>query len=1010
MAGEVFVFVSQSPWHGPSGDWRRCAEVAAKEGAHVILGDWSDESHHRQYAVEHLRAAGKSFVLIPDGDEIVEERLLAMLAKIAWIDGADLVRVHMDTYWRSPEYVVRPREGLTPALMINVQKCDHLHIREYSGERLLTLGPEYGVLHHLSYAGPDERIARKISTWGHRDEVDPQWFEKVWLNWPSDRLQRNLHPTHPAAYGQVERIPVPGPLRQVADLSGLDNANRPGTSTPARLPTTSIVIPVHGNPDDLEDCLRSLSRCRDLFHEVIVVDDISPEPIDAVLAAYPWVRAVRNEENLGFAGTCNHGYDVSTGEIVLFLNSDTIVPWWGLLRLIECVAFSDASAAGSLTNNAGYHQQIDPTFSSFETLDLFAEDFAHRPAADLEVDMVVGFCLAVRREALEAVGGFDDRFRPGMFEDNDLCYRLRRSGRKLRIASKSYVHHKGSRTISKLREHPTRLLDRNKKIYEAKWALDIQTGFASHLSGHHPEPIRFDFSRHPDALIDQIREMSKAADISLCMIVRNEERVLRDCLQSARPFFQQIIVVDTGSDDATLEIARSEGAEVYEFPWTESFSEARNESLRYARGKWCFWMDADDTLPFGSGVEILRSALEAPSEIVAFVVPVQFTDQGTAAGTRVDHVKLFRNLPGIQFEGRIHEQNLGSLREIGGDVARCDAVVLHSGYDTSPDGQERKRQRDYRLLELDHQERPGHPFVLFNLGMTDHFTGRHPEAISWLRKSIEVSRAEESHIRKAYALLAGSHRLMDRSDLALAALEEGLQAVGSDPELHFLAGCVLTDLARFEEARDHYLAMPCDVSGHFSSIDTGILTFKRNHNLGLVFQALGDYDAARAQFLEALGHRPLFEPAAAELFRIAMERSDMATAQEVLETLYRASGPSEAWATMGAEFSTKTGGPAEAASFLQRAIDAHPIEVGPRLVLARQLLAQGAERAALPHLHRLIEQGCGEAAFYLGVHATRVGEFAQATDWMEMAHELDPGNPETVRCLENLRNAMAQEG
>src|SRR5205085_1992383 len=124
------------------------------------------------------------------------------------------------------------------------------------------------------------------------------------------------------------------------------------------------------------------------------------------------------------------------------------------------------------------------------------------------------------------------------------------------------------------------------------------------------------------------------------------------------------------------------------------------------------------------------------------------------SGTRVDHVKLFRNLPGLAFEGRIHEQILPALRERGGQIARINAVVLHSGYDTTPEGQARKRARDAKLLKLDLEERPDHPFVLFNLGMTDHYGGEHEAAVSWLRRCIAVSPSGQSHLRKAYALLA----------------------------------------------------------------------------------------------------------------------------------------------------------------------------------------------------------------------------------------------------------------
>ncbi len=90
------------------------------------------------------------------------------------------------------------------------------------------------------------------------------------------------------------------------------------------------------------------------------------------------------------------------------------------------------------------------------------------------------------------------------------------------------------------------------------------------------------------------------------MIVRDAERSLAEALQSARPFVDEMVVVDTGSVDATRAIARQTGARLYEFSWCDDFSAARNESLDKATSDWIFWMDADDTLPAESGRELRR--------------------------------------------------------------------------------------------------------------------------------------------------------------------------------------------------------------------------------------------------------------------------------------------------------------------------------------------------------------------------------------------------------------------
>lgn len=1007
-AGPVTALVSRTAWDGSPGEWERCAEAAERAGAEVLLGDWTSEAEHRTFGIEEMRRRDHAHFLFADGDEVIEPRLLEALAKVAATDLADLVRVRMDTYWKSPRYVIRPREGFSPALLLDARTTRHLHMRECSGERPLLLGPEHGVVHHLSYAGPDERIRRKIATWSHRDEVADGWFRRVWLGWDRDHAMRDLHPTHPAAYGFAERIEVPPVLSGVEDsLSPSPDPDPIGV-----WPTISVVIPLYGGEAEIAACLESLDACRDLLSEVLVVDDCSPDATpDLVGERFPWVRLLRNERNLGFAATSNRGFGESSSDVVLFLNSDTRVPRAGLIRLIEALMQSGTiAAAGPLTNESGHLQRINPTYTDPARLDLFARDFAWRDVDDADVPMLVGFCLACRRSALEELGEppFDERFGRGLFEDNDLCYRLQRASYRLRLANRAYVHHEGSKSLHRAPEPPQALLQRNQTVFEAKWREDLESGYASHLPGQSAEPIRFDPHRSPDARRKRIERLAKEADISLCMIVRNEERVLGECLASARGVFAQTIVVDTGSTDRTRDIIREHGAELYDMEWPESFAGARNESLKHARGRWIFWLDADDTLPASTAEAVLEAAINAPGDVIGFVVPVQFVEGEIGGGTKVDHVKLFRRLPGVEFEGRIHEQVLPSLRAAmpEGRIARIpNVVVLHSGYDTSPEGQARKAVRDEQLLSLDLEERPNHPFVLFNLGMTAHYRAGHDEAAEWLRKSIAAAQPGESHVRKAYALRAVSLREAEGPEAAVACLDEGLSIVGPDPELLFQKGLTLSRMGRHAEAVDAYLAMPLEIDQWFTSLDAGILGFKRSHNLGECLTACGRRDEARIWFARALEANPRCAPSAEALVEDARERGDLTAAAQALEALLRAGGPTESWATRGAALHAAPGG--DPAEFLRGAAREYPTAPGPAMALVRELLQRGLEEEAEPMLRGLEAAGVGEAAFFRGVGCTRRGDYRRALLHMTRAAQLQPEHAQTEQQIRALTEALA---
>ncbi|MGC4044723.1 MAG: glycosyltransferase [Armatimonas sp.] len=1015
----AFVFVNKFPFFAEPGDWQKVVDAAERAGATVVVGEWQGEIEHRSAAGEHLLSLGFTHALLPDGDEIIEPRLLDTLLKIAESDLADVVTIRWDTYWKTPEFVIRPREGFTPSYLANLSVAAPVAGHQYRGGRMLFLDESYGLVHHLSWVGPEERIQRKLDSWAHAKEVLPGWRERVWRAWDSDKTLRDIHPTHPHAYSFAERLAeAPEPLKPLCERWNFTELLPLVPIEP--FPAISVVIPVYGGADDLASCLTSLAplHAEGLLNEVLVIDDAGPQEseIQALADSHPFVRLTRKEENGGFAEACNTGASQASGEAILFLNSDTRVPRTGFLRLAEALVEGGplVAAVGPLSNHAGHGQGIPVTYTAFENLDAFAEEFARRDVEDADTDMLVGFCLLVRKDAFRRADGFDTRFGRGLFEDNDLCYKLRREGWKLTLAARAFVHHEGSKSLERAIPDVSHLLESNQRVYTNKWRADLQSGFASHLSGlGQSGRIRFDPARKPEARLQEARRLAKQADISLIMIVKNEERVLGDCLSSAMPFFHETIVVDTGSTDRTVEIAERAGAIVKSFPWTESFAEARNESLRHATGRWILWLDADDTIDIAAGEAIQRMALEAPPEVMAFVIPVQFVEEnGLPGGTRVDHVKLFRSHPALSFEGRIHEQILPSLKIVFGEsgvVARgpAEAVVLHSGYDTSVEGQAKKRQRDATILALELQERPDHPFVLFNLGMTDHYGQQHTTAIEWLSKCISVSRPTESHIRKAYALKAVSLRELGRIDEALATLEEGLAAVGDDPELHFQSGYTLTMQGKFAEARASYeKALQGDLGGHFSSVDTAILGYKGFYNLAQVCQQMGDWPAARGWLERALAEVPEFLPALFALFDGALEAGDFTTLSAALAEVLRREGPSENWAKMGVRQAEKVGGEQGGEGFLRVALQTFPEALGPKLALMRRLIETGRDTEATGLLHELQAAGVPEAAFFLGVQANRRGNFPEALHWMERASELNPGHGETLRQVENLKGAL----
>ena len=140
--------------------------------------------------------------------------------------------------------------------------------------------------------------------------------------------------------------------------------------------------------------------------------------------------------------------------------------------------------------------------------------------------------------------------------------------------------------------------------------------------------------------------------ISLCMIVKDEEKVLARCLDSVKDAVDEIIIVDTGSRDGTKEVAGGYTGYIYDFPWQDDFSAARNEAFSKASMEYCMWLDADDVLPGGSAEKLLQLKEELPTDTDMVMMPYY-----TAFDQRGEPVfvfyreRLLRRKAGFRWQG-----------------------------------------------------------------------------------------------------------------------------------------------------------------------------------------------------------------------------------------------------------------------------------------------------------------------------------------------------------------------
>jgi tetratricopeptide (TPR) repeat protein len=269
--------------------------------------------------------------------------------------------------------------------------------------------------------------------------------------------------------------------------------------------------------------------------------------------------------------------------------------------------------------------------------------------------------------------------------------------------------------------------------------------------------------------------------LSLCMIVRDEEQMLPRCLEAVAGAIDELVILDTGSTDGTVEIARSFGARVIEHRWTGSFAEARNASFDAAGGDWLMYLDADEVLA-REDAPLLRSLTGRTWREAFYLSETSYTgdsDDGGAVAHKA--LRVFRNRPEYRFEGRVHEQIAHRLPGYLPERIEATGVrVEHYGYLGVVRDDREKSRRNIELLRLQRAEGPQSPFLHYNLGCEYAALGEHEAALAELERSRELLEAapDRDSYRFEPALLSRlvkALRACDRPRDAFTRAADGLE-------------------------------------------------------------------------------------------------------------------------------------------------------------------------------------------------------------------------------------------
>ncbi|MCA8976733.1 MAG: glycosyltransferase [Planctomycetes bacterium] len=382
--------------------------------------------------------------------------------------------------------------------------------------------------------------------------------------------------------------------------------------------------------------------------------------------------------------------------------------------------------------------------------------------------------------------------------------------------------------------------------------------------------------------------------VSLCMIARNEEHFLPECLARARVAVDEIVIVDTGSTDRTVAIAESCGARVLHEPWQDDFSTPRNTGIAAATGDWILVLDADEFLAPGAA-ERIRELVECPDVSGYHMRFTNIYSTGKTIGVMM--VRLFRNLPGVRYENIIHEQVSPSLQRAGAELglvlSAADVEVEHHGYCDEVMDARGKNERNERLFRKQMAAHPDDIYTHYKYGdFLRRVAGRGDDARRLLGRCLELILAgppnlprELPYAGEVAALYALETARTGDTAAAGRIVEQALRRFMPTPNLFYLAACLALAEGRTEDAiacyrrclayRGQVLVVP---------IQEGITSYVSLAGIAQCLMQRGDRERARQLLEQAIAIEPGYEVAHLALSRLWLEGGDCQRALQVLTT------------------------------------------------------------------------------------------------------------------------------
>ncbi len=642
-------------------------------------------------------------------------------------------------------------------------------------------------------------------------------------------------------------------------------------------PSVAVVVDAYSSWPHIQRCLDSFSSVLDKSRDKLVVllrtDPSSSASKDIVkrLKLYPWANVI-DDVSEPVAGTVEGAallayksrmvsklpsYAVflnraleslqrSTYDILFLADSSMLIDVAAFRQILDALNDERVGAVGSLSNNATGDQLMaevayDP--NDIASLRQFSRNWSDIHGGETQdVEWLDPGIVAFHRRAL--VGNFNTDIHEPVYVREDMIRRIADSGWKLRIARGAFLHY----------DTANLWMDAFRK---EQIDHDRQTFFGIH-------------GEQPRASVPML--------ISACLITKDEEKNLPECLESLAGIADEVVIYDTGSSDKTIEIARSYGATVVEGYWDDDFSRARNAARQVCQGQWILWVDADERVVAGSPETIRQSLAEMPSNIEGCLIHIDNLE-GTGVTSAFTHpaCRVFRRLR-CHWHGRLHEQ----ISLVDQSAKRAPFLVpftrlrlLHVGYLDEAIRNRAKPERNVRVAAEEIGEAVGtsedsrdESYLKISLARSKSMVGEAEEAVEMALGAVEIA-TDPTTRRLGLRTAIEALKVLGRLDEALEQVDE-LRRCSSNP----ITANTLEALIRLQMGEPEAALSLLENIGE-REVDDDMFEYHASQFMGMrarALSALGRYSEASDLLLNTLSEEGVLDAHLGDLID-ALERS-----------------------------------------------------------------------------------------------------------------------------------------